>query len=324
MSTALPTGGAPSAAPALLRRGGHPGDAVFKVAVYGAALVVLLAAALILYEVVAPAQPTISRDGIGFVTGSRWDPRVNVFGALPFIYGTLVTSILALVLALPIGLGIAIYLAREGLGWFRAPLGTAVELLAAVPSVVFGIWALFVLVPVMRDSVEPALAHLAFIPIFAGPLSGTSFFTAGVVLAIMILPTLASISRDVIRTVPRELREGSLALGATEAETTLKVVLPAARTGITGAIILALGRAMGETIAVTMVIGNAPQMTAHLFSPGYTLASIIANEFPEAQGRLFISALIEMAAVLLLLSALVNAVARVLLVRGTARARAAR
>lgn len=270
-----------------------------------------------MFEVVWPARLSLQKFGFGFLTGVHWDPRAEVFGSAPFIFGTLVTSLIALVLAFPVGLGIAIFLARDGLSWFREPLGAAIELLAAVPSVVFGIWALFALEPVMRDNIEPALAHLQLLPIFGGTPSGAGILTAGIVLAIMVIPTISSISRDVLRAVPKDLREGSLALGATEPETTLRVILPAARVGISGAVILALGRALGETIAVTLVIGNRPAITAHLFEPGYTLASVIANEFTEAVGALYTSSLIEIAAVLLLLSTLVNVVARMLLLRGT-------
>jgi len=246
--------------------------------------------------------------------GREWNPVTACFGALPFLYGTLVTSAIAMLLAFPIGLGAAIYLAETtGLNYIRALLSFGIELLAGIPSVVVGLWALFVLAPLMRQYVEPVLAHsVGFLPLFQGPLSGTSFLTAGVVLAIMILPILVALSRDVIQAVPRELREASLALGATNAETIWLVVLQYARPGITGAVLLALGRALGETIAVTMVIGNSPTITALLFSPGYTLPSVLANEFTEAVGALHQGALLELGLVLVLITIVVNVLARLL------------
>ncbi len=305
-----------AAPPAVLqrRRRQRDGDALFRgiaaaTAVATLAIVVVFVAALVI-----PALPSLRRFGVGFLAGREWNPVTARFGALPFIYGTLLTSAIAMLLAFPIGMGAALFLAESArLNWLRTPLSFAVELLAGIPSVVVGLWALFVLSPLMRESVQPFLGRtLGFLPLFQGPRSGTSFLSAGVVLAIMILPILVALSRDVIRAVPRELREASLALGATNAETTWSVILPYARAGITGAGLLALGRAVGETIAVTMVIGNRPEITASLFSPGYTLPSVLANEFTEAVGPLYQGALLELALVLVLITIVVNVLARLL------------
>ena len=280
----------------------------------------ILAIALIfLIALFIPALPAIVRFGPGFITSTSWDPVRQLFGALPAIYGTLVTSAIGLVLAFPIGLGAALFLAEEArLRLLRGPLSFAIELLAGIPSVVIGLWAFVILTPIMRGKVDPFLGHtLGFLPLFKGTGSGYGFLTAGVVLAIMVLPILIALSRDVIRAVPRSLREASLALGATKAETIWSVILPYARTGITGAVLLSLGRALGETIAVTMVIGNRPEISASLFSLGYTLPSVIANEFTEAVGNLYQGALFELGLVLVLITIVVNVLARVLVWRFT-------
>jgi len=297
------------------RRSRVEGDAVFRTLAIASAIMVLGIALLFVLALIFPAAPSLRRFGPGFLSSREWNPVTRHFGALPFLYGTLLTSTIAMALALPISLGAALFLAETGrLTFIRVPLSFAVELLAGIPSVVVGLWALFVLAPVMRQLVEPALASaLGFLPLFQGPRSGTSFLTAGVVLAIMVLPILVALSRDVISAVPRDLREASLALGATRAETIWSVVLPYARAGITGAVLLALGRALGETIAVTMVIGNRPEITALLFSPGYTLASVLANEFTEAVGALYQGALFELALVLVLITIVVNVLARLLI-----------
>ena len=297
------------------------GDRIFGGLAYLAAGLILLVAAGFLVALIIPAMPAIRRFGFGFLVGREWNPVTGQFGGLPFLYGTLVTSAIAMVLALPIGIGAALYLAEEArLSWIRYPLSFAIELLAGIPSVVIGLWALFVLTPLMRENVQPFLHHvLGFLPIFQGPFSGASYLTAGVVLAIMVLPIMIALSRDVIRAVPRALREASLALGATKAETTWSVVLPYARAGITGATLLSLGRALGETIAVTMVIGNDPHIRTSLFAPGYTLASVLANEFTEAVGDLYRGALFELGLVLVAITILVNVLARLLVwrVRGS-------
>jgi phosphate transport system permease protein len=298
------------------------GDRVFEGLAVGAAIVILLIAAVFVLALFFPALPAITKFGFGFLTSSTWDPVRLQFGALPAIYGTLLTSAIGLLIAFPIGIGAALFLAEEArLGLLRGPLSFAVELLAGIPSVVIGLWAFFILTPLMRDNVDPFLSHtLGFLPFFQGNASGYGFLTAGVVLAIMVLPILIALSRDVIRAVPRSLREASLALGATKAETVWSVVLPYARVGITGAVLLALGRALGETIAVTMVIGNRPQITASLYAQGYTLPSVIANEFTEAVGNLYQGALFELGLILVLITIIVNVAARILVWRFTGSA----
>lgn len=299
------------------RRRRVPGDALFRGLAVAAAVTVLLIAAIFVFALVVPAMPSVTRFGLGFLTSRSWNPVSEQFGAFPFLYGTLVTSAIGMVIAFPIGLGAAIFLAEEArLRVIRAPLSFAIELLAGIPSVVIGLWALFILIPLMRSSIEPFLNHvLGFLPLFQGTFNGSSFLTAGIVLAIMVLPIMIALSRDVIRAVPRALLEGSLALGATRAETLWSIVLPYARAGITGAVLLSLGRALGETIAVTMVIGNRPEITAHLFSLGYTLPSVLANEFTEAVGPLYQGALFELGLVLVLITIAVNVLARLLIWR---------
>jgi phosphate transport system permease protein len=290
------------------------GDAIFRGLAIGSAALALVLAGIFLIALFIPALPAIGRFGLGFLWTGDWDPVHLRFGALTFIYGTLVTSAIGMLIAFPIGLGAALFLAEESrLNWIRSPLSFAVELLAGIPSVVIGLWALFILTPLMRDSVEPFLNHtLGFLPLFQGDFAGTSFLTAGIVLAIMVLPIMIALSRDVIRAVPRSLQEASLALGATRAETIWSVTLPYARVGITGAVLLALGRALGETIAVTMVIGNTPQITSHLFAQGYTLASVLANQFTEAVGPIHQGALFEIGLVLVLITIVVNVIARLM------------
>ena len=272
---------------------------------------------VIVLTLLQQAAPAISQYGLAFLVRSVWNPVTLDFGALPFIYGTVVTSAIALGIALPVGVAVSLLLAEPGAQGIRGAMGTGIELLAAIPSVVYGIWALYVLAPFSLKNLEtPVTEHLGFIGFLSGPARQYSFFTASLVLAIMILPTLAAVSRDVIRAVPRGLRESSVALGATWWETTWRVVLPTARAGIFGATVLALGRALGETIAVTMVIGNRDEIPPSIFSPGYTLASKIANEFSEATGNLYPSALIELGLVLILVTLTVNLIA-LLLVRST-------
>jgi phosphate transport system permease protein len=295
------------------------GDRVFEVIAYGAAALILLIAVVFIIALFIPALPAITKFGLVFFISRTWDPVRTEFGALPAIYGTLVTSAIALVIAFPIGLGAALFLAEDArLRFLRGPLSFAIELLAGIPSVVIGLWAFFVLTPLMRDHVDPFLNHtLGFLPFFQGNASGYGFLTAGVVLAIMVLPIMIALSRDVIRAVPRALREASLALGATNAETIWAVILPYARVGITGAVLLSLGRALGETIAVTMVIGNRPQISTSLFASGYTLPSVIANEFTEAVGDVYLGSLFYLGVVLVLITIAVNVVARFLVWRFT-------
>ncbi len=301
------------------------GDRIFRAIAYGAAGLILVIAGIFVIALFIPALPAITRFGLGFFVSQTWDPVRSQFGALPAIYGTLVTSAIALVIAFPVGLGAALFLAEDArLRLLRGPLSFAIELLAGIPSVVIGLWAFFILTPLMRDNVDPFLKQsLGFLPIFQGSASGYGFLTAGVVLAIMVLPIMIALSRDVIRAVPRSLREASLALGATNAETIWSVILPYARAGITGAVLLSLGRALGETIAVTMVIGNRPQITGSLFASGYTLPSVIANEFTEAVGDVYLGALFYLGVVLILITIAVNVIARLLVWRFTGSERAA-
>ncbi len=288
---------------------------ILTAAVSVAAPAVLIGIILVMYQEAAPA---INRFGGSFLVTRNWNPVTLDFGALPFIYGTVVTSAIAIAAALPVGIAVALVLTEQGAAGLRGAVGTGIELLAAIPSVVYGIWALYVLAPFLFIYIEvPLSSHLGSIGFLSGPPRQTSLFTASVVLAVMILPTLSAVSRDVIRAVPKELRESSVALGATWWETNWKVILPAARAGLFGATVLALGRALGETIAVTMVIGNRPEIPASIFSPAYTLASVIANEFTEATGQIYPAALVELGLVLILVAFAVNTVA-LLLVRRTA------
>ena len=286
----------------------------FTTAIASIAPLVLVVIVVILYQQAAPA---ISHFGLGFLTGKVWNPVTNTFGALPAIFGTVATSFLALAVAIPVGVAVAVVLAEQGQQTIRGIIGTGIELLAAIPSVVYGIWALYVLAPWSFEHIEtPISDHLGqAIPYLAQP-AVRGLFNAALVLAVMVLPTLTAISRDVIRATPRGLKESAIALGATWWETTWKVILPSARAGIFGATILALGRALGETIAVTMVIGNNFQIPPTIFSPAYTLASVIANEFTEATGTLYPAALIELGLVLILVTVVVNILA-LLLVRST-------
>jgi phosphate transport system permease protein len=280
----------------------------------GVGLLVPVVLLLILAVLLQQAWPAVIHYGPGFLTARIWDQVRLQFGALPYIYGTVATSLLALVVAVPVGVGVALFLVEPGQTAIRGAIGIGVELLAAIPSVVYGLWALYVMGPYVYHAIElPVSQHLGGFVLFAGTPRPTSLFSAGLVLAVMVLPTLASVSRDVIRAVPGGLREASVALGATWWETTWRVVLPAARAGIFGAAILALGRALGETIAVTMIIGNRPEITPHLFEPAYTLASVIANEFTEATAPLHSAALVELGLVLIGVTLVVNLAALVLL-----------
>ena len=273
------------------------------------------------FEMVSASRLSLTHFGWHFLVGSTWDPVAEVFGALPFIFGTLASSLLALFIAVPVALGAAIFLSELAPLGLARPLGFLVEMLAAVPSVVYGLWGIFVLAPWLRETVEPALGHVfGFLPFFSGPALGTDLFAGGLILAIMILPTISSVSREVLRAVPLTLREAALALGATRWETVRVAVLPTARSGIVGATVLGLGRALGETMAVTMVIGNRPQIPHSLFAPAYTLASVIANEFSEATGDLHLSALAEMGLILFGVSVVLNGIARLLVYSVRSRA----
>lgn len=258
--------------------------------------------------------------GLAFFVTRVWDPVFDQFGALPFIYGTVVTSVVALLIAVPLGIGAAIFLAELAPARVSDTLEFFIDLLAAVPSVIYGLLGLFIVVPLMRQYIQPALKDtLGFLPFFKGPAYGLGFLTAGIVLAIMVIPYIISVSREVLLTVPRDQREAALALGSTRWESTWKVVVPFARTGIMGSIFLALARALGETMAVSMVIGNAPAISASLFSPGDSIASTIANQFSEATGELYTQSLIELGLVLFLLTFILNGLARILILATSQR-----
>jgi phosphate transport system permease protein len=277
-----------------------------------AAAIVIITASLF-YELYRNSAVSRASSGWSFLTEQTWDPVAGVFGALPFVYGTVVTSALALLIAVPLGVGAAIFLAELAPPRASNALTFLVELLAAVPSVIFGLLGIFVLLPILRDYVVPALkAAFGYLPLFEGPFYGVSVFSAGVVLAVMIVPFIVSVSREVLFSVPAEMREASLGVGATRWETTWQVVVPYARRGIMGSIFLALARALGETMAVTMVIGNSPRIEASLLAPGYSIAAVIANEFTEATGDLYLSAIIELGLVLFVLTIVINGLARLL------------
>ena len=279
-----------------------------------ATTVVLITAALVWELWVNSALPR-QKFGFHFFATSVWDPIVDQFGALPFIYGTMVTSAVALIIAVPLGIGAAIFLAELAPPRISDILQFFIDLLAAVPSVIYGLLGVFIVVPIMRTVIYPALNKpFGYLPIFKGPSYGVGFMTAGIVLAIMVIPYIISVSREVLLSVPRDQREAALALGSTRWESTWKVVVPFAKTGIMGSIFLALARALGETMAVTMVIGNTPKIAASLFAPGYSIAAVIANEFTEATGDLYLQSLIALGLVLFLLTFILNGLARLLIV----------
>lgn len=289
------------------------GDLLYRTLTTGFAVVIPVLLAFITFEVIAAAWPALRQFGFGFLTSSQWDPVRQQFGAAPMIYGTVVSSVLALILATPLALGVAIYLSEFAPRWLRQPVSFLVDLLAAIPSVVYGLWGIFFLLPLLRDKVMPFLATtlgLGRTPFFSGPAYGYSMLGAAMILAIMILPYISAVSREVLMAVPRSQREAALAMGATKWEMIRDAVIPYARSGILGGVILGLGRALGETMAVTMLIGNRHEISASLFAPGYTLASVIANEFAEATNELHTSALMACGAVLLVVTLVVNAIAR--------------
>jgi phosphate transport system permease protein len=292
------------------------GDVVYRVLLTVFALLLPLILVMIAGELAANAWPAASKFGFGFLTRSTWDPVRGEFGALPLIVGTLYSSLVALVIAVPLALGTAIFVTEFAPRWMRSPAATLIELLAAVPSVIYGLWGIFVLIPLLRNHVWPVARHaLGWMPIFSGVFYGPSVLAGGVILAIMVLPYIAAVSREVLLAVPPSQREAGLALGATRWETVWTVILPYGRAGIVGAVILGLGRALGETMAVTMVIGNRHEVSASLLQPGYTIAAAIANEFAEAVSNLHLSALFFVGAVLFLITIAVNALARVLVWR---------
>ncbi len=299
---------------------GNFGDAVFRATLFCCALLLVVIVGAMFIEIGSSARLSLARFGLPFLFGRDWNPIQGQFGALPFVYGTLVSSLLALLIAVPVSLGIAVFLVEQAPRTLARPLAFLVELLAAIPSVVYGLWGIFVLAPFLREHVEPPLQRwLGRLPFFQGTVTGIGLFTGGIILAIMVTPIITAVVRDVLAAVPVSQREAALALGATKWETT-RIVLANGAPGIAGAIILGLGRAVGETMAVTMVIGNRPQISASLFEPSYTIASVIANEFTEATGDLYLSALVELGLVLFLVTFIINGAARLLVwsvTRGT-------
>lgn len=305
---------------------GSPGDAVFRGILFLSALVIILIVASMVITMYSNSRVSMSEFGWGFLMGREWNPVRHEFGALPFIYGTVMSSIIALIIAVPLSLGVAIFLVEQAPRRIARPVGFLVELLASIPSVVYGLWGIFVLAPFLREYVDPFLQRtLGWLPLFQGTPTGIGLFTGGIILAIMITPIISAVVRDVLTAVPVSQREAALALGATRWETT-RVVLANASSGIAGAIILGLGRAIGETMAVTMVIGNRAEISASLFEPSYTIASVIANELKEATDELQISALIEIGLILFLVTFIINGAAKLLVwsvtrgTSGTARA----
>jgi phosphate transport system permease protein len=274
---------------------------------------VLVAVGVVVLVLVHLARPALRAGAGTFIASSDWDPVSGSFGALPFIYGTVVTSVVAIVVAVPVSVGLALFLQEMGPRRLRPVVSFAIETLAAIPSVIYGLWGLFVMVPWLRDSVEPFLARtLGFLPLFRGAPIGLGYLAAGLILAVMILPTIASVTIEVLKTVPAALKEGALALGATRWEAIRMAILPYSRAGVLGAALLGLGRALGETMAVTMVIGNSPTVSASLFAAGYSLPAVIANEFAEATGDVHTGALAGLALVLFGVSLILNSAARLL------------
>lgn len=291
------------------------GDEIARLITFLFAASVVLVTLLLVFELWQGSVLPRHKFGFSFFVTRVWDPIFDQFGALPFIYGTLVTAGVSLVIAVPLGIGAAIFLAELAPARVSDTLEFFIDLLAAVPSVIYGLLGVFIVIPLMREYIQPGLkSTLGFLPLFTGPAYGVGFMTAGIVLAIMIIPYIISVSREVLLSVPRDQREAALALGSTRWESTWHVVVPFARGGIMGSIFLALARALGETMAVTMVIGNTPTISASLFSPGYSIAAVIANEFTEATGDLYLQALIELGLVLFLLTFLLNGLARLLIV----------
>src|ERR1700733_49443 len=301
----------------------HIADGIFHFAMLACGLCVLALVAVILYELLKGSRLSWHAFGLKFFFRSEWDPVNEQFGALPFVYGTLVSSFLALLLAVPLAIGVAVFITEMCPRWLKGPLAFTTELLAAIPSVIYGLWAIFVLVPLLRQYGEPFLARyfgwtsgiahrFGFQGPFEGPPYGIGMLAAGIILAIMVVPIVSSITREVMTAVPQQQREAVLALGATRWEMIRTGVLRNARAGIMGGVILGLGRALGETMAVTMVIGNRPEIAKSLFAPGYTMASVIANEFSEATGDLYLSALVEVGLALFIVTIIVNILAQIL------------
>jgi phosphate transport system permease protein len=320
MTTATPPASASSGAARskipLSLRGAAYGDRAFNLVLVCAAALIPILLGFLVYELWTGSRLAVQKFGLDFVATSVWDPVAGQFGAFPLIFGTLLSSLIALAIAVPLSLGVAIYLTEFAPRMIRQPVASLIGLLAAIPSVVYGLWGIFVLIPLLRKTAFPFLRDiLGFLPMFQGPIYGPSMLAAGVILSIMVMPYIMSVSREVLLAVPNSQREAALALGATRWEAVATAVLPYARSGIVGAIILGLGRALGETMAVTMLIGNRHEIAASLFAPGYTMAAAIANEFSEAATDLHFAALTYVAFVLFELTVLVNAGARLLIWR---------
>jgi len=294
------------------------GDTVARLVVLSFAASVLVVTVLLVRQLWVASEATRHAAGLSFLWSTSWNPVTDEYGALPFIYGTVVSSVIALLISVPLGLGAAVFLSELAPARISSSLTFLIELLAAIPSVIYGLLALFTIVPLMRVFGEPFLKSvLGFLPLFQGPAFGVGMLTAGIVLAVMTIPFIISVSRESLLAVPREQREAALALGATQWESTWQVVIPYAKLGISGSIFLGLARALGETMAVTMVIGNAPKIAASLFAPGYTIAAGIADQFSEATGRLYQSALVELGLVLFCLTIVINGLARLMIIATT-------
>ena len=318
-TTTVPSAGPAAGSRSFLSRLRH-GDEVARLITFLFAGSVVLVTLLLVFDLWQGSALPRHKSGLNFFRTSVWDPIFDQFGALPFIYGTLVTATVSLLIAVPLGIGAAIFLAELAPARVSDTLEFFIDLLAAVPSVIYGLLGVFIVVPLMRQYIQPALKHsLGFLPLFQGPAYGVGFLTAGIVLAIMVIPYIISVSREVLLSVPRDQREAALSLGATRWESTWKVVVPFARGGIMGSIFLALARALGETMAVTMVIGNTPAISASLFSSGYSIAAVIANELTEATSDLHYQSLIELGLVLFLLTFVLNGLARLLIVATSQR-----
>lgn len=297
------------------------GDKLFRTILVIAAALILIIVAAMIAMMVSNSMPTLQRFGLGFLTGREWNPALDKYGALPFVYGTVMSSLIALVLSVPISVGVAVFLTEQASPRIARPIAFLVELLAAIPSVVYGLWGIFVLAPFIREYLGAFLQqYFGFLVFFQGRLTGIGMLTGGIILAIMTTPIITTVVRDVLEAVPVTQREAALALGATKWETT-QVVLINASSGIAGAVVLGLGRALGETMAVTMVIGNTPQISASLFEPAYTIASVLASNFADATGGIYLSALIEIGLILFLVTFVVNALAKLLVAGVTGRQR---
>ncbi len=300
--------------------GAQAGDRVARVLTLVFACMLIAIAILLVHELFVRSGPARAKFGFSFLTSSQWNPVSEEFGALPFLYGTVITSMIAMFISVPFGIGAAIFLAELAPAKTSNALTFVIELLAAIPSVIYGLLAIFTLVPLMRTTIEPFLKEtLGFLPLFTGPAYGVGYLTAGLVLAIMTVPFVISVSRESLLAVPREQREAALALGATRWETTWQIVVPYAKLGILGSVFLGLARALGETMAVTMVIGNVPAVNPSLLAPGYSIASVIANEFAEAGGQIHPAALVELGLVLFGLTIVINGTARLMILATTSK-----